>query len=213
VVKVAVTVERGNLVTINHDGYLTTDYGHLGEVLVTTGETVTAGTIIARAGQTLGRLKESGPGQPDAGEVVAVSKAREPALFFAIKGDTALFEEGTMSSSLDFGTRPLPIDPSTILATAPAPGELRTVVSSEEKMMSEARDGYAELAMTASTPSAQIDAFTAYDMATAVTRAQQIAAQSRSTYTSQEATQRPARTVRSDAALTLAEIRYTARSE
>jgi murein DD-endopeptidase MepM/ murein hydrolase activator NlpD len=194
VTKIAVTAARGNVVTINHDGYLVTEYGHLGEVLVSNGETVAPGDIIARAGQTLGRPVVTGAGQPVTGELVAVARARpDPVLFFAMRGDASLFDDGTMSSSLDFGTRPVPMDPYAVLRDAPAPGTVRSATRVETAMLKETRDGFAELAMTASTPTAQVDAENAYDMTSALSRADEIADMSRSAYTSQEDDQRQTR--------------------
>jgi murein DD-endopeptidase MepM/ murein hydrolase activator NlpD len=196
VVGVAVTEARGNVVTVNHDGYLVSEYGHLGEVLVASGDAVAPGDIVARAGQTLGSRAS--------GELVAVARARrDPVLYFELRGDVSLFEAGTTSQSVDFGTRPLPIDPNAVMLAAPAPGEVRSQTRVEVALITESRDGYAELAMTASTPDAQVEAEGAYDMVVGMSRACEMADMSRAAYSLQEDSQRVTRTAFGNTALAL----------
>jgi len=198
VVSVTVTKERGNVVTINHEGFLVSSYGHLGEVLVSTGDSVLPGDVIARAGQTKGAFDEVFQ------EFLAISRARQdPVLYFELRGDASLLFDGETSENANISTRPVPIDPSGILRTAPAPGEVRAVTKAETKKLNEARESYASLALTASTPNAQTSAQTAYDMSVALSRADQIASLPRSAYTSQEDSQRQVRTAFGNTALAL----------
>lgn len=182
VVSVAVTVERGNVVTINHADSVVSVYGHLSEVFVSAGESVTVGATIARAGRTLGVENELA--------VIAVPRATtQSRLYLEIRGLSSLWVRGASNLSKDFSVEPLPVDPVAVLRGAPEPGQIQVKQPAELKMFGFARDAYAELALNAPTMSTKRSALDAYDGTTAAARARSIAGLDRAAYAAHDKSQ------------------------